>query len=466
MPITSSFSGASARALGLTSSGYTAIGNGYWINKTSKSSQNISAGAHSLAVDSSGNTYYAGYSNAYPSGTDYSQNLVKYNSAGAIVWQRKLDTSGVNDISYTVSVDTSGNVYILGFGNSNTYGTYIKYNSSGTLQWQKRLSDSFIYVLIYGSVIDSSGNLYIAGQTYNNSTNTYDGVVVKLDSSGAITWQRRLYTNNTDGFLGIALDSSNNVYVCGFTVTSTTPTTQRKGLILKLNSSGALQWQREITSLYDVYTESIVCDSAGAVYVSSLFRDSNGGTVFGSVVKYSSSGTLQWQTKTTYSAYGIGTTPTNTQSLDVDSSNNIYVISYSSSYVTSGGTVLGSPLLIQKFNSSGTEQWARNFNFNGPNQIGLAATSIKINGNTMYFLSLLGIIETVIVIAALPTDGSKTGNYSVGNTNITYNAVSTTVTSGTLTDASGGLNDTAGALTSSTATLTDSANDLTVTVRD
>ena len=106
MPITSSFSGASARALGLTSSGYTAIGNGYWINRTSTASTSVSAYAKSMAVDSSGNMYYAGLSNAYPSGTDFSQNIVKYNSSGEIVWQRKIDTSGINDIAHSVSVDS------------------------------------------------------------------------------------------------------------------------------------------------------------------------------------------------------------------------------------------------------------------------------------------------------------------------------------------------------------------------
>ena len=136
MPITSSFSGASARALGLTSSGFTAIGNGYWINRTSKANTNVYSYAKSMAVDSSGNMYYAGYSYAYPGGTDYSQNLVKYNSSGEIVWQRSLDASGIVDAAYSVSLDSSGNVYIFGSGTANSYGTYVKFNSSGVLQWQ------------------------------------------------------------------------------------------------------------------------------------------------------------------------------------------------------------------------------------------------------------------------------------------------------------------------------------------
>ena len=68
--------------------------------------------------------------------------------------------------------------------------------------------------------------------------------------------------------------------------------------------------------------------------------------------------------------------------------------------------------------------------------------------------------------AKLPINGSKTGKYTVGPVNITYNTITTAITSGTLVDASGGLTDTAGSITSSSASLTDTANNLTVTIRD
>jgi hypothetical protein len=416
-----------------------------------------------MAVDSSGNMYYAGYSYAYPGGTDYSQNLVKYNSSGEIVWQRSLDASGIVDAAYSVSLDSSGNVYIFGSGTANSYGTYVKFNSSGVLQWQKRLTDSFIYVFPQDSTVDSSGNLYLSGITYNNTTNTFDATVIKFDSSGNITWQRRAYTNNQDTFNGIALDSSNNVYLCG---SSGTFGGILKGIVFKYNSSGSLQWQREFSALDTIDSQSIACDSAGAVYVASFYSDSSGGAKFGSLIKYNSSGVLQWQTKTTYAAYPVsGSTNTNSLSLALDSSDNIYVISTSSQYTTSGGTSYGSPNLIQKFNSSGTQQWARNFNLD--NYIGIGNATIAINGDNyyIYFTAAFGAAVSTLG-AKLPTDGSKTGNYTVGPVNVTYNAVTTTVTSGTLTEAAGGLTDTAGSITSSSASLTDTANNLTVTIRD
>jgi hypothetical protein len=463
MPITSSFNGASARALGFTSAGYTAIGNGYWISKTTKSGYAVSGIEHSMDTDSSGNLYYCGYSNATPSGTDYFQNIVKFSSSGEIAWQRKLDLGTTGEVGYAVAVDSSGNVYACGYGDG-PRGTYSKYNSSGTIQYQKRLVDAFVWMIIYDCKVDSSGNLYLAGQTYNNTTNNYDGIVVKLDSSGAITWQRRVYSNNNDSLQGLTVDSSGNVYVCGYSVTATSPSVQRKSIIVKYNSSGTLQWQRQLTSSYDSWSSTIIVDGTGAPCVATYYNDSNGATSIGSLVKYDSSGTLQWQKKITYNAYGVSNTQVVSKSLAVDSSNNIYLISPSASNVGS----LGTPTLIQKFNSSGTEQWARNFNVNNVNNVSLGGASISIVGSDMYISNPFAVAssDTYFIAAKLPTDGTKCGYYQVGTTNITYNTVTTTVTSGTLVDASGSMNDAAGALTSSAASMNESANDLVTTVRD
>lgn len=460
MPITSSFNGASARALGFTSAGFTAVGNGYWISKITKSGYNVGMIEHSMDTDSSGNMYYCGYSNILPSGTDYSQNIVKFDSSGSITWQRRLDLGTTGETGYAVAIDSSGNVYGCGYGDG-PRGTYAKFNSSGTIQYQKRLVDSFVYMIIFDCKTDSSGNLYLVGNTYNNTTNAYDGIVVKLDSSGNITWQRRVHSNNTDSLHGLAIDSSGNVYVCGYSVTGTTPTTQRKSIILKYNSSGTLQWQRQLTSSYDTWAFAVALDSSGSPHVVSYVQESNNANYLGSLVKYDSNGSLQWQKKITYSAYGLSTTSAITKSLAFDSSNNIYVISGSSSLVTS----LGTPTLIQKFNSSGTEQWARNFNINNASTVSGPSANISVVGSDMYIMNIfITSSDQYLIAAKLPTDGSKCGNYKVGTTEITYNLVSTTVTPGTLVDAAGNMSDAAGALTSSAATMTDSANDLVATV--
>jgi len=86
----------------------------------------------SVAVDSSGNVYVCGYSDP---GGPYSFQIAKYNTVGAIQWQRRLgNVSG--DFGQSVAVDSSGNVYVCGisdFSGTNNF-QIAKYNTSGTIQ--------------------------------------------------------------------------------------------------------------------------------------------------------------------------------------------------------------------------------------------------------------------------------------------------------------------------------------------
>jgi hypothetical protein len=77
----------------------------------------------------------------------------------------------------------------------------------------------------YGVVCDSSGNVYITG--YYISSITFDGTtltnsgyediyVVKYDNSGNVIWAKKAGGNNDDRVLSIATDNSNNVYITGY----------------------------------------------------------------------------------------------------------------------------------------------------------------------------------------------------------------------------------------------------------
>lgn len=461
MPITSSFNGASARALGFTSSGYTAVGNGYWLNQLSKTGifVGISDVGQSVTTDGSNNVYYAGYQVPPGAGGDASAYLIKLDSSSNILWQRKLDEVLNYEIATTVQLDASGNVYIFGRGDgpnvNDSSGIYVKYNSSGTLQWQKKLTDAFTWTIIADAKIDSSGNIYVCGQTYNNTTNNFDGFVAKLDSSGAITWQRRVYTNDANYLRELFVTTSGDVYSVGHTYEGST---KYKAIIVKYNSSGTLQWQRELTHSDNVFGTGVAVDSSGNVYISCYSRDVLSGLYYnGNLIKYNSSGVLQWQKKTTYSAYTSATQIAGYR-LSIDSSNYLYLVAPSQTTVSTSG----SPTLIQRFDVNGNETYARNFNIDNISAGASIYADIYASGTDMY----IRIYSNNALGAKLPTDGSKTGKYQVGVTNITYAPVSTTVVSGPLVDAAGSLTDTAGSLTSGTAALTDSANDLVIAVRD
>ena len=239
-----------------------------------------------LALDSSGNVYVVGASNDGPSNNFQ---IAKYNSSGAVQWQRRLGNESSNDVGFGISLDSSNNVYVTGVqtynGGGNICPQIAKYDSSGAIQWQRRLSpasgDDYFYGVAAGSSVYACGFSQAAG---NNNL-----LLVKYDTSGTLQWQKILGGANAEFGYGVAIDSSGNVFVSGQTNVSG----NYDMLIAKYNSSGAVQWQRKLgdASVDSVYgSHSIALDSSDNAYVCW----SNGTGQLG-IAKYNSSGTIQWQ---------------------------------------------------------------------------------------------------------------------------------------------------------------------------
>ena len=135
---------------------------------------------------------------------------------------------------------------------------------------------------------------------------------------GAPYWIGLLRSSATENGFSIAVDSSGNVYVCGYSGASGTDDIQ----IAKYNTSGTIQWQRRLGGSGDQYGQSIAVDSSGNVYVCGY---AGAGSTFDfQIAKYNTSGTIQWQRR-------LGSSSANAfgQSIAVDSSGNVYVCGHS-----------------------------------------------------------------------------------------------------------------------------------------
>ena len=158
--------------------------------------------AHGITVDNNDGSVYAvgnTYDQSGSSGSPYSKIfLVKYDKSGTLQWQRTLDGSG-EEYGRGVGVDSSGDIYICGHSDLNSYGNatdivIAKYNSSGVIQWQKRFGGSSYEYSTSGMKVDGDGNSYIPMQD-NSTHNTSVLGWVSFDSSGNKRYQRTV--NNT-----------------------------------------------------------------------------------------------------------------------------------------------------------------------------------------------------------------------------------------------------------------------------
>ncbi len=281
-----------------------------WTLQTGTTSDDV---AYAVAADSAGNSYIAGAtagSFAYTNQGGSDAFVAKYDSTGTLVWSRQLGTAA-QDVAYGVAVDGSGNVFIAGYTEAAMYTNYYggldvflaKYDSSGTRQWIVQLGTAQDEAAT-GLAVDSSGNVYMAGYT----TGALDGVsnlggqdawAAEYDTNGNQVWLQQFGTPNDDVAFGVAVDSSGNVDVAGGT-TGTMGTSSYGGedsFVAQLTSSGT-NWIEQYGTSSDDCAYGVSVDPNGNVAMGGGTYGSlawtNAGQMDAFVAEYSSAGKFNW----------------------------------------------------------------------------------------------------------------------------------------------------------------------------
>jgi hypothetical protein len=253
-----------------------------------------------IAVDSQDNVYIAGYTDSFGAGL-FDVFLLKYASAGEFQFSR-IWGGPKNDYASGVAVDGVGNVYVGGstgsFGASESDVFLLKYDSSGTQlfeeTWGGPQND-----YSSGIAVDSAGDLYLTGSTYSEGVTSGIASVflLKYDPSGSLLFQKTRGGTQNDYGSGVAVDSAGNVYVTGYTYSSSAVLGVPRVFLLKYDSSGNLLFENTWGGLRGDYGYGVAVDGSGNTYVSgytySFGPNSQGANVF--LLKYDPSGNLLFQ---------------------------------------------------------------------------------------------------------------------------------------------------------------------------
>ena len=210
------------------------------------SSGSVDSNFSSISVNSSDQTYCTGYE---VNGSSGNISLFRINSNGTLSadYQIAVTASGNYGVGFNkTGTDSSGNVYVIGYrGQSGTYdkdGYIMKLNSSMVIQWQHTLGDSGYYPIEdwYELAFDSNDNVYLVGTTRYN--NRHYGWIVKYNSSGTLQWQKK-FGNGSQNlyFWSISIDDDDDIYVQG-----DVDLYGKHPFWIKLNTSGAVQYQRSV----------------------------------------------------------------------------------------------------------------------------------------------------------------------------------------------------------------------------
>lgn len=191
--------------------------------------------------------------------------IVKISSSGAIVWQKQYSLSGSINSGGEIHVSSAGNVYCgFWYGPSNNdYADLAMFNSSGALQWRLQITHPTLYYNCRpgGISTDSSGNVYMGAHTYNASFG-WESYAVKVNSSGSVQWQRKIYHASDSIFIsgGTVIDTAGNIYFFGFK-------RYRTIYLTKLDPSGNMLWQKQGVYNSDFVNNGAVTTDGTDVYV-------------------------------------------------------------------------------------------------------------------------------------------------------------------------------------------------------
>jgi Calx-beta domain/Beta-propeller repeat/Domain of unknown function (DUF4214) len=286
-----------------------------------------------VAVDSSGNAYLTGgtKSSGFPTTVNAFQGnragdtdafLTKINpTASSLLYSTYLGGGGT-DRGSGVAFDVNGNAYLAGYTASGDFPTVDAFQSSfggsfdafiAKFDTTQSGAASLVYCSYlggtaddkaYGVTLDSAAaNAYIVGHTSSSdfpvlnpaqplSGGNFDAFIAKVSSAGAKVYATFLGGSADDRGTGIAVNTTNDVYVTGFTLSTNFPTVSpiqisngggADAFVAKLNSTGS-------TFLYSTYlggsahentsgtittTNPIALDSSSNAYITGYTSSTN-----------------------------------------------------------------------------------------------------------------------------------------------------------------------------------------------
>ncbi len=377
-----------------------------------------------VAVDGSGNAYLTGYtlSDNFPSTAGA---LQAHRSAGADAFVTKLNPNGLalvystylggqaTEMSTAIAVDATGNAFVTGSISSEGLSTpnVVQPRIRGDMDcFVAKLNPSgstLVYFTYLGGsqeeggasvAIDSGGNAYVTGTTFSLDFPTVraiqasfgggrdDAFVAKINATGSsIVYSTYLGGSSFDLGNHIAVDSTGNAYVVGFTDSTNFPTAnpiqaslggRRDVFLAKLNPTGsAFVYSTYLGGDNDDQGYGVVADPSGNTYLTGGTASINfpladplqshlggNGDAFVAKVNPTGSGLIYWTfLGGSKGDYGLG--------IALDDSGNAYVTggTFSPNYPTTpwapqpffGGTInryhdSGSDAFISKISESAT----------------------------------------------------------------------------------------------------------------
>jgi len=227
--------------------------------------------------------------------------ILKLSSDGDVEWQRTYGGSG-SDSASTIQQTQDGGYVVVGEIESReedqtVRDTWIlKLSSDGEIEWQKTYGGHKSYFVSFIQQRDDGGYI-VAGNTSSSGAGETDIWFLKLTSDGEIEWQKTYGGNKSDSVSSIQQTGDGGYIVLGDT--SSFSVEGSDCWILKLSSGGDIEWQKTYVGDKS-YSASFIQQTGDGGYI--VAGSTFSGAEWGGpserdiqVLKLSSTGAIEWQ---------------------------------------------------------------------------------------------------------------------------------------------------------------------------
>lgn len=214
--------------------------------------------------------------------------ILKTDLNGNIIWENKFGHVDQKDFLFDLKEDNQGNIYTVGvkaghykystfdFKDTLSKASIIKFNSNGAIIWEKHFGETYNNSWYKEIEINELGEIYALGSTQENSNGSFDILLSKLDTNGNKIWDRNFGNNEFDYGNSMFIDQS-NIYIAGTSCTnSNNYSTDIKAL--KLDFNGSVIWEHNFGGNKSEYANKIKPTYNGLAIIGSTKSYGNGGS--------------------------------------------------------------------------------------------------------------------------------------------------------------------------------------------
>lgn len=196
----------------------------------------------------------SGYTNMFLTKTDSAGNILWTKTFGGWEHDNGLFVKQTNDGGFIASgktlISSGDNAYI------------VKTDTNGNLLWSTTVSHSIISGNYAYSIDQTTDSGYIiSGYSTGLGAGNYNGLLIRMDSTGNVLWTKTYGLNQWDQFRSVYQTIDNGFLIAGTTDTSNDNTNSREILLLKTDSAGNVLWSKIFGNVNDNFSFKMIKES-------------------------------------------------------------------------------------------------------------------------------------------------------------------------------------------------------------